>query len=34
VAEDDGFLRVIKIHSMTPFRREVKPLAPHHKIEV
>jgi hypothetical protein len=26
-AEDDGFLRVIKIHSTTSFRREIKPSA-------
>jgi hypothetical protein len=31
-AEDDGFLRAIKIRSMTFFGGEVKSLAPCHKI--
>jgi hypothetical protein len=31
-AENDGFLRVINIHSMPSFRREVKPSIPCHKI--
>jgi hypothetical protein len=30
--EDDGFLRVIKIHSMNFFRAEVKLAVPCHKI--
>jgi hypothetical protein len=32
VAEDDGFLRAIKIHSTTYFRGAVKPSAPCCKI--
>jgi hypothetical protein len=31
-AKSNGFLRVIKIHSMTVFRGEVKPSATCHKI--
>jgi hypothetical protein len=31
-AEEDVFLRMIKICSMTSFREEVKLSAPHHKI--
>jgi hypothetical protein len=31
-AERDRFLRLIKIHSMTSFREEVKPLDPCHRI--
>jgi hypothetical protein len=31
-AEDDGFLRAIKIHSTTSFGGEVKPQAPCRKI--
>jgi hypothetical protein len=30
-AEDDGLLTVINNHSMTSFRREVKPLVPCYK---
>jgi hypothetical protein len=32
LAMDDGFLRAIKIHSITSFGREVKPLVPCRKI--
>jgi hypothetical protein len=32
LAEDDGFLREIKICSMTSFREEVKPMVPCRKI--
>jgi hypothetical protein len=31
-AEDDGFLRAIKTHSMTSFQGKVKPMVPCHKI--
>jgi hypothetical protein len=31
-AEDDGFLKAIKIRSTTSFEHEVKPLAPRRKI--
>jgi hypothetical protein len=32
LAKDNGLLRVINLHGMTSFRREVKPQVPCHKI--
>jgi hypothetical protein len=32
LAEDDGFLRAVKMHSVTSFVGEVKPSTPCHKI--